>query len=36
MLSKWTAPLPRKWLQFVNQPASDAKLGNNDVQKPLA
>ena len=26
MLSDWPLPRPRKWVQYVNQPASDAEL----------
>ena len=26
MLSKWPSPHPRKWLQYVNEPASEAEL----------
>jgi putative transposase len=26
MLSKWPLPRPRKWLQYVNQPATEAEL----------
>ena len=26
MLSKWPVPHPRKWLQYVNEPASEAEL----------
>ena len=26
MLSKWPVPLPQKWIQYVNQPASEAEL----------